>query len=50
MNLINAYMRSVPKVMAPIFLCWPRMSEADIGGLAVEVELSINIPLHFVAV
>jgi len=26
------------------------MSEADIGGLAVEVELSINIPLHFVAV
>ena len=32
--------RSIPKVMPPILLCWPMMSEADIGGMAVEVESS----------
>ena len=26
--------------MPPILLCWPMMSEADVGGMAVEVEPS----------
>jgi len=26
------------KVMPPILLCWPMMSEKDVGGMAVEVE------------
>ena len=32
--------RSIPKLMPSILLCWPMMSEADIGGMAVEVESS----------
>ena len=27
-------------VMLPILLCWLTMSEADVGGMAVEVEPS----------
>jgi len=37
------------KVMLSILLCRTTTSEVDVGGMAVEVELSINIPLHFVA-
>ena len=33
-------MRATPKVMSPILLCWPMMSQADSGGMAVEVEPS----------
>ena len=29
-------MRDVLKVMPPILLYWPTMSEADIGGMTVE--------------
>ena len=36
--------------MPPILLCWPTTSEADVGGMAVDVEPSADIPLHFVAV
>ncbi len=43
-------MRAALKVMPPILLCWPMMSEVDVGGMAVEVEPSPSIPLHFVAV
>jgi len=39
-----------PKVMPPVLLCWLTTSEADAGGMAVEVEPSANIPLHYVAV
>ena len=42
-------MRSALKVMPAILLCWPMTSEVDAGGMAVELELSVNIPLHFVA-
>ena len=31
-------------------LCWSTTSEVDAGGMAVEVESTTNIPLHFVAV
>jgi len=24
--------RAAPKVMPPILLCWPALSEADVGG------------------
>jgi len=34
-------MRTTPKVRPPILWCWPRTSEADIGGMA-------NVLLHFV--
>ena len=30
--------RAAPKVMSPILLYLPTMSEVDIGGMAVEVE------------
>ena len=38
--LLNNYIhaRSAPKVMPPVLLCWPTMSETDVGGMAVEVE------------
>ena len=26
--------------MPPVLLCWPTISEADISGMAVEVETS----------
>ena len=32
--------RAAGKVMPPILLSWPSMSEADVGGMAVEVEPS----------
>lgn len=31
-------MRADLKVRPPVLLCLPTMSEADIGGIAVEVE------------
>lgn len=39
-----------PKVMLPLLWCWPTMSESDVDGMTIEVELSTNIPLRFVAV
>ena len=33
------YMKDASKIMPPISLCWPMMSEAD-GGMAIEVEPS----------
>ena len=33
-------MMTALKVMPPILLCWPMMAEADVGCMAVEVELS----------
>ncbi len=30
--------RTAPKVMPPMLLCWPIVSEADFGGMAVETE------------
>jgi len=44
--------RAALKVMPPILLCLPTTTEADVGGMAVEVKPShqyINIPLHIVA-
>ena len=32
--------RADAKAMLPMLLCWPVMSEANGGGMAVEVELS----------
>jgi len=32
--------RAAPKVMAPIWLCWPTTSDMDVGGMVIEVELS----------
>jgi len=43
-------MRAVPKVMPPMLLCWPTISEADVSDMTVEAEPSDSIPLHFVVV
>jgi len=40
MDISVCTMRAAPKVMPVLLLCWPMMSEADVGGTAVEVELS----------
>ena len=40
-ELLNT--RTAPKVMPPILLCWPITSEADVGGMSVEVEPSCNL-------
>ena len=44
------YTRTAPKAMPLLLLCWPTTSEADVSGMAVDVEPSADIPLHFVAV
>ena len=36
--------------MSPILLYWPTISEADVGGMAVEVEPSRQYSVKFVAV
>ena len=38
-------MKTALKVTPPILLCWLVMSEADVGGMAVEVASSPSIPL-----
>ena len=43
-------MRAATKVMSPVLVCWSTMSKADVGGMAVEVELSHQILLNVVAV
>ena len=40
-------MRSTLKVMPPILLCWPVMSEVDVGGMAVQVEPSHQYSVTF---
>ena len=39
--------RSALKIVPPISLCWPTMPEADIGGMAVEVEPSCQYSIPF---
>ena len=38
------FMRAAVEAMNPISLCWPMISEAKVGGMAVEVETSENPP------
>ena len=40
-------MRVVQKAMPPTLLCWPRMSEVDVGGMALEVEPSHQRSITF---
>ncbi len=40
-------MRSTLKVMPSILLCWPMMLDADVCGIAVEVEHSCHYSLRF---
>jgi len=40
-------MRTAPKVMPPILLCWLMMSQADVHGMAVEVETFCQYPIAF---
>lgn len=34
------FMRAVVKVMPPVSLCWPTMSEVNVGHVVVEVKPS----------
>src|SRR5258705_13829834 len=47
---VNNNTRVAPKLMPPILLCWSTTSEADVGGMAVEVEPCRQYPISFVAV
>lgn len=40
-SYLNVCRRTAPKEMPPIFLCWPTAPEVDVGGLDVEVELTL---------
>jgi len=37
---MSSIRKAAPKVLPLILLCWPAMSEADVGGMAIEVEPS----------
>ena len=43
----SCIMRAVLKVMPPILLCWHTTLEADVGGMAAEVEPSHQYPITF---
>lgn len=47
MAAVTLNARATPKVMPPIFLCWPMTLEADEGGVAVDVELSYQRSIKF---
>jgi len=40
-------MRTAPKVVTSILLCWPMMSEVDSGGMAVEIVRKPTI-FHYI--
>ena len=40
-------MRAALKVVPPILLCWSTVSEADVGGMAIQVESSHKYPVKF---
>ena len=41
-------MGAAEKAVSPIVLCWPMMSELDVGDMAVEVEPSHQYSITFV--
>jgi len=41
-------MMAASKVMPPVLLSWPITSEADVGGMVVEAELSPSISHYIV--
>lgn len=43
-------MRAALKVVSPILLYWPMMTEAYVGGVQQKLCLCTNIPLYFIAV
>ena len=40
-------MRAAMRVMLPILLCWPMMSEVDVGGMSVKVVPSHQYSISF---
>ena len=40
-------MKTTMKVMSRTLLCWPMMSEVDVGGMAVETEPSHKYSVTF---
>ena len=40
-------MRAAPNVIFPILLCWPTTSEANVAGMAVDVEPSRQYSIKF---
>lgn len=48
-NISDNTTRAALIVNPPILLCWPTVSEENVGGMAVEADLSTNILLNFIA-
>lgn len=46
-NVTVCVTRAAPKVVPPILWCRPRISEANVGGTAVEIELFCHYPITF---
>lgn len=40
-------MRASLKVRSLVLLCWPTMSKADVGGMAIVVEPSYQFSIAF---
>jgi len=43
----GSYTRAASKVMPPLLLYWPTTSEADVGGVAVDIEPSHQYCIRF---
>ena len=46
-NYLIYFMRSALKVMPPILLYWPMISQTNVGDTAVEIEPSHRYPITF---
>ena len=49
LEFCGCIMRATPKAKLSIFLCWPTVSEVNVGGMAVVVGPSQQDSVHFVA-
>ena len=44
--IFSCIARAAPEVLPPILLCWPVLSEAAVGGTAVDAEPSHQYPIQ----
>lgn len=46
-NVCVKYTSAAPKAMSHILLCWPTMSEVDVGGMVAEDEFYCQYSITF---
>jgi len=46
-NNYHSSVRAARKVISPVLLCWPTMSEMDVGGIPVGLESSHQYSITF---